>query len=61
MRLLTAREVGALLQVRPEFVYRLCKRQREPLPHVVLGPRCLRFQLSEVEAWIQRQKENRNE
>jgi predicted DNA-binding transcriptional regulator AlpA len=45
--LLTAREVAALLKVGPKRVYEL------NIPFVQLSARCKRWQLREVQSWIE--------
>ena len=48
-RLLTAKEVGELLQVNPSWV--LDAARRSAIPHIRLG-RYVRFRRLDIEAWL---------
>jgi hypothetical protein len=48
-RLLTAKEVGGLLQVNPSWV--LDAARRDAIPHIRLG-RYVRYRRPDIEAWI---------
>ena len=50
MRLLTAKEVAAILRVKPARVYTLARDGL--LPSVRIGDRQIRFQLSALQEWI---------
>lgn len=61
--LLTPAQVAERLQVKPSWVYeqtrdRASVRSADPLPHLNAG-RYLRFRWSEIEAWLDRQREAR--
>jgi excisionase family DNA binding protein len=52
-RLLTASEVGALLQVNPRWVLEAARRNA--IPHIRLG-RYVRFRRVDIEAWLLEQR-----
>jgi len=49
-KLLTLRELCDLLHLRPASIYALVYHKR--IPVVKLSSRCLRFRLSDIQAWI---------
>lgn len=49
--LMTAREVAAMLNVRPQRVYEL------GIPHVQISPRSKRWHPNAVQTWIERHSE----
>jgi len=49
-KLLTLKELCDLLHLRPASVYSLVYHKR--IPVVKLSSRCLRFRLSDIQAWI---------
>ncbi len=52
MRMLTAREVAALLNLPVARVYELTRQKA--IPVVRLGPRQLRYELDQLTAWAKR-------
>jgi len=50
-KLLTLRELCDLLNLRPATIYSLIYHKK--IPVVKLSSRCLRFRLSDIQAWIQ--------
>lgn len=58
--ILTPSQIAVRLQVKPSWVYEQTReragvRNTDPLPHIKLG-RYLRFDWSDVVAWLERQK-----
>ena len=55
-KLLTVKDVAAMLQVEEHTVYRLCdaKRVKNPIVHVSIGGsyKTIRFYRDDVEAWL---------
>ncbi len=58
-RLLTAREVGELVGLSPESVLR--RYRAGEIPGFRLGSNVLRFDPSEIDAWLESCKEKRGE
>ena len=52
-RLMTAAEVGELLQVKPSWVLEAARRNA--IPHIRLG-RYVRFRRRDIEAWLLEQR-----
>jgi len=53
VQLLTVRQVGAILAIHPRSVWRKSATQELPQP-LVLGPKTLRWRLSDIEKYIEK-------
>lgn len=62
--LLTPQQLADILGIRTTQVYDLTRKRlkirgREPLPHIKVSRKCLRFKWSEVAKWLDEQRERR--
>ena len=57
-RMATAGTVAEMLNVPKSFVYRLCRQGK--IPHTLIGSRCYRFSLVQLQTWIAEGGSDRN-
>lgn len=54
-KLVTARQVADFLEISTDCVWRFSKRRENPIPTIRFGGRNVRFRLSDVEQWLDRE------
>ena len=52
---LKVEEVARLMQLSPKQVISLCKDEENPLPHVRINGRAIRFKRESIDAWFNKQ------
>ena len=57
-KILTLQEVAEYLKVSVEQVYRFVKRDDNPLPVIIISDKTKRVRMSDLQAWLLKQKDS---